>query len=147
METLLLITGLTAGIAVILLLLSKLWDRLEEEDGQEPRRNGRHSRGGKGASRSSRSSVPPPRTCPLCGAELGLEERVHSDITPPGQSDRIMRIYGCPHCWPAGPDKRDRICPVCKMVLPPEGYAVARYFEQPGRKHIHVLGCSNCRRC
>jgi predicted amidophosphoribosyltransferase len=56
-----------------------------------------------------------------------------------------MRIFGCPHCWPAAPEKRDRLCPVCGGLIDPRGYAIARYFERPGRKHVHVLGCTGCR--
>jgi predicted amidophosphoribosyltransferase len=56
-----------------------------------------------------------------------------------------MRIFGCPACWPSLDGRPPRLCPVCGGEIPPEGYAVARYFERPGRKHVHVLGCSRCR--
>jgi hypothetical protein len=29
--------------------------------------------------------------------------------------------------------------------VPKEGYLIARYFENPQRRHVHVLGCSGCR--
>jgi hypothetical protein len=36
---------------------------------------------------------------------------------------------------------------VCRQVLPPDGYLIARMFEKSGRKrrHVHVLGCTACR--
>jgi hypothetical protein len=91
-----------------------------------------------------------PRSCPLCSSILAPGERVTSQLFP-GKSDRIMHIFGCVHCWPATPSA-PRICPVCGKELDREGWVVARYFERPaengqgiGRKHIHVLGCTNCR--
>jgi hypothetical protein len=90
------------------------------------------------------------RSCPLCASILGPGERVKSQLFP-GKADRIMHIFGCVHCWPATPSA-PRICPVCDRALDAEGWVVARYFERPaspglgpGRKHIHVLGCTGCR--
>jgi hypothetical protein len=37
------------------------------------------------------------------------------------------------------------MCPVCNNVLPASGYVIARMFEKPGKKHVHVLGCTECR--
>jgi hypothetical protein len=84
-----------------------------------------------------------PRTCPLCFSALAAGERVSSKLFP-GTSDRIMRIFGCPHCWPATPST-PRICPVCGQSLDAQGWVTARYFERPGRRHVHVLGCTSCR--
>ena len=84
-----------------------------------------------------------PGRCPLCGSFLAKGERIKSDVFP-GAGDRIMRIFGCPHCWPST-TRMKRICPVCGFELPPEGWAVARLFERPGRMHVHVLGCTACR--
>ncbi len=86
----------------------------------------------------------PPRTCPLCATVLEPGERVKSDILR-GKSDSLMRIYGCPHCWPPVEGSALRHCPVCGQGIAPDGHALARYFERPGRKHVHVLGCSGCR--
>jgi hypothetical protein len=84
-----------------------------------------------------------PRVCPLCFSVLAPTERIASKLYP-GKSDRIMRILGCPHCWPATPSL-PRICPVCGQALDAQGWVTARYFERPGRKHVHVLGCTSCR--
>jgi hypothetical protein len=83
------------------------------------------------------------RVCPLCHSLLGPGERVKSDMLP-GKGDRMMRIYGCPHCWPAT-EGATRTCPVCGEALAAGSWAVARYFEKPGRRHVHVLGCDRCR--
>ena len=85
-----------------------------------------------------------PHCCPLCSSPLASGERVKSDLSA-GKGDRIMRIFGCPACWPSMDGRPPRRCPVCGLEIPREGYAVARYFERPGRKHVHVLGCSRCR--
>ncbi|MBL8966917.1 MAG: hypothetical protein JNG85_07910 [Spirochaetaceae bacterium] len=99
----------------------------------------------RGPAREGAPAGPAPRSCPLCGTALATGERVKSDILP-GKGDRLMRIYGCPRCWPAYPGSAPRICPVCRGELPSEAHAVARYFERPGRKHVHVLGCGLCRK-
>lgn len=80
--------------------------------------------------------------CPLCGSVLSGGERVRS-VVYPGKPDSIMEISGCPRCSPANPE-HPRICPVCRRTLGPEGLVIARYFEKPGRKHVHVLGCDIC---
>jgi hypothetical protein len=88
-----------------------------------------------------------PGACPLCSTALGAGERIKSDIYP-GKGDRIMRIFGCPHCLPS-PQRATaalpRVCPVCLRELPSDGWLVARFFERPGRRHVHVLGCTACR--
>jgi hypothetical protein len=109
----------------------------------------------KSAAKAGGRSAPPrsgttPRECPLCSSVLGPGERVASKLFP-GKGDRIMHIMGCVHCWPARPSV-PRICPVCGGALDAEGWVTARYFERPGmpgrgpgRRHVHVLGCSHCR--
>jgi len=87
--------------------------------------------------------APDHRVCPLCFTSLSRGERVASKLYP-GEAGRIMRIYGCPHCWPATPSV-PRICPVCGQALDARGWVTARYFERPGRGHVHVLGCTGCR--
>jgi predicted nucleic acid-binding Zn ribbon protein len=86
--------------------------------------------------------VPPEKPCPLCGEPLKPGERVHS-VLYPGKPDRIMEIYGCPHCEGAGSENKRR-CPVCRNEMPPEDLVIARVFEKPGKTHVHVLGCSSC---
>ncbi len=126
--------------------------------------------------------------CPLCGSGLKKGERVKSAAYPvkpgsdgkyPGGIEKMMEVYGCPHCMPPGGTEK-RICPVCKKEVPKNGYVVGRYFivnktydyssgEQrtadlpetgiiSGNKvnkappvskkknHLHVLGCTGCRR-
>jgi hypothetical protein len=110
--------------------------------GRRRRGVGRRRAGGDGSARI--------RSCPLCASVLEPGERVHSKLYP-GKGDRIMHIFGCPRCWPATPSA-PRICPVCGREIGREGYAVARYFDRPGtpgggaRPHIHVLGCTECRK-
>ncbi|HUW41910.1 MAG TPA: hypothetical protein VMV90_12960 [Rectinemataceae bacterium] len=85
--------------------------------------------------------------CPICQSPLGPGERIKSDVssaTSSGGKDRLMRIFGCPHCWPPRAEM-PRACPVCGRELVSEGYVMARYFERPDRKHVHVLGCLECR--
>lgn len=84
-----------------------------------------------------------PRTCPLCGEVLSPGQRVKTRVNP-GQGDKLMQIFGCPHCYPPNIECK-RICPVCEKEVPRQGYVIARLFEHPRRKHVHVLGCSGCR--
>lgn len=103
--------------------------------------------------RRQRGLDPPPvaevvtgsRTCPLCGEKLGSDEKVKSVLYPAakGAPDRMMEIYGCPHCYPEGTPRR---CPVCKKELKPDSVVIARCFQKPGKTHVHVLGCTDCYR-
>jgi hypothetical protein len=123
----------------------------------------------KAAAKQGDSARPGERSCPLCRSVLAPGERVKSKLFP-GKGDRIMHIFGCVHCWPAGVSSpgvsspgvsspgvsspgvsspspsAPRICPVCGSVLEAEGWVTARYFESIGRRHVHVLGCANCRK-
>jgi RNase P subunit RPR2 len=83
------------------------------------------------------------RTCPVCSIRLLPGERVKSWAFPAGRtSDRLMNIAGCPYCLRGD---RPRICPVCGAVLGDGENLIARLFDKPGRSHVHVLGCSQCR--
>jgi hypothetical protein len=84
------------------------------------------------------------RSCPVCGEKLAPGMLVKSKLYSQKGVDRIMHVYGCPYCWPYNTEYR-RICPVCEKIVPKEGYLIARYFENPQRRHVHVLGCSGCR--
>ncbi len=90
------------------------------------------------------------RDCPLCGTPLQRGETVHSHLYP-GKPDGMMYIYGCPFCYKDHPRvkfKKElvRICPYCKKDIPADGWVVARVFEKPEKTHVHVLGCTECRK-
>jgi ssDNA-binding Zn-finger/Zn-ribbon topoisomerase 1 len=82
------------------------------------------------------------RPCPLCGEPLKRGETVHS-ILYQGKPDSLMEIYGCPFC--EKPEaKNKRTCPVCKKEMQDEDFLIARVFDKPEKKHVHVLGCTSC---
>ena len=104
--------------------------------------------------------------CPLCGSGLKKGEKVKSATYPvkqgsdgryPGGVEKLMEVYGCPHCIPPGGTEK-RICPVCKKEIPLNGYVMGRYFivnnaetlpdgsTAKRKNHLHVLGCTRCRR-
>ena len=101
------------------------------------------------------------KPCPLCGTMLRRGETVHSVVFSGGSAtsttakpetgrggrpvDYLTHIFGCPYCHPANTE-HPRKCPVCDDVVPADGYVIARMFDKPGRKHAHVLGCTECRR-
>ena len=101
----------------------------------------------------ARSSPPPdhPETekrtkhCPLCGSEMGPRDNVHTVVYTVGESDQLAEIHGCPRCRPPGGTEIRR-CPVCKQTLGVSDFVHARYFMRPGKKHVHVLGCTRCYR-
>ncbi|MCL2480141.1 MAG: hypothetical protein FWF38_00365 [Spirochaetaceae bacterium] len=85
--------------------------------------------------------------CPLCESSLSKEENVKSKTYPasPGSTDTLMDVFGCPKCIPPlGTEAR--ICPVCKKKIPEDGFVIGRYFVRPDKKHLHVLGCTLCRK-
>jgi len=115
--------------------------------------------------RKSRDGFEVLKPCPLCRAMLRRGEPVHSVVfsgpahvpadrstagaTATGRASRrpedaIAHLFGCPYCYPAA-NEHPRTCPVCGRTLPADGYVIARMFEKPGRKHVHVLGCTECR--
>jgi len=86
-----------------------------------------------------------PQTCPVCAAKLNPGELVSSSAFPSlnGGKDRFMHIRGCLYCLRGD---RDRVCPVCGIVLKGNEILISRLFERKGnRSHVHVLGCSKCR--
>ena len=106
------------------------------------------------------------KPCPLCSTMLRKGETVHSVVfsgpahaesVRPGSAtaaprpesrrtpeESMAHLFGCPYCYPPNGD-HPRLCPVCNQVVPDDGYVIARMFEKPGRKHVHVLGCTRCR--
>lgn len=96
--------------------------------------------------------------CPVCGTTLTSGERV-SSVAYPGESVRIVHVFGCPYCYPnaesSAATKSDkekeikmktarRICPVCRKELPLKGYLYCRMTEGADKKHLHVMGCTDC---
>jgi Zn-finger nucleic acid-binding protein len=86
-----------------------------------------------------------PQVCPVCSARLDKGQLVKSLAFPSvtGGKDRLMHIRGCVYC--IGGD-RPRICPVCGISLRSSDILISRMFERPRRSHVHVIGCSRCRR-
>jgi hypothetical protein len=84
-----------------------------------------------------------PKTCPVCSSLLEYGERVKSAAFPgiPNQG-RMMHISGCVYCLDGD---RLRTCPVCGAIMENSDYLIARMFDRPGRSHVHVLGCTQCR--
>jgi hypothetical protein len=105
----------------------------------------------------SRTGLAVMKPCPLCSTLLNRGERVHTVVFSGGDSDRetdqereksrrdvLVHMFGCPYCRPPTGAAR-RYCPVCRHEIPSEGYVVARMFAREKRKHVHVLGCTECR--
>ena len=90
------------------------------------------------------------RPCPLCKTMLRRGETLHSVVYSGDQTgaqaqpDALAHLFGCPYCYPANAE-HPRRCPVCTNEISLDGYVVARMFERSERKHIHVLGCTECR--
>ena len=107
---------------------------------------GRPRRGRSRKPRARGESMPgDPQTCPVCSAKLGDGELVSSLAFPSlnGGKDRFMHIRGCVYCLRGD---RNRVCPVCGVILRDNEILISRLFERPGRRsHVHVLGCSRCR--
>lgn len=83
--------------------------------------------------------------CPLCGTHLAKGQRVHSVQYESKLPEKDMEIWGCPHCYTTS--KALRRCPVCHDPVPQGEAIMARVFQRPGKRtHVHVLGCSSCRK-
>jgi hypothetical protein len=110
---------------------------LSRREGRNPKKGGREAGGRAGD----------PQTCPVCAAKLPPGVLVRSAVYPPsGGGDRIMHIMGCPFCLEGEAGKRRRrVCPVCHKPIGDSEYLFARVFERPGKSHVHILGCINCR--
>ena len=85
------------------------------------------------------------RSCPVCNEKLEAGMRVHSKLYKRNANEHYMHVYGCPFCWPEN-TRFPRVCPVCGKNVPKGGFLVARYYEKLNTKHVHVIGCSGCRR-
>ena len=103
-------------------------------------------RGGRRKKPGPRRGLPgDPQTCPVCSAKLKNGEQVSSLAFPSmnGGKDRFMHIRGCVYCLRG---ERERVCPVCGIILKEDEILISRLFERFGRRsHVHVLGCSQCK--
>ena len=100
--------------------------------------------------------TPRGRPCPLCGSLLQKGQRVHTVVYSAGKSapDKLVHMFGCPYCFPRKEEvlllKKNgdipRFCPACKKEIAREGYVVARMFDKKPKPHVHVLGCTGCRK-
>jgi len=86
-----------------------------------------------------------PQTCPVCSTKLKDGEVVKSLAFPSltGGKDRFMHIKGCLYCLN---EEVERVCPVCNHVLFESEVLICRLFERPHRSHVHVLGCTYCKK-
>jgi len=84
--------------------------------------------------------------CPVCNSALLPGENLVSKVyRPMNVPDQLCHISGCPHCYPVAEPGVSRTCPVCGKPVAPDGQLVARLFNyKDGKKHVLVMGCSNC---
>ncbi len=94
----------------------------------------------------SKSKNLQPVKCPLCNSSLYVGENIISKVyRPMNVPDQLMIVMGCPHCYPACEPGVKRICPVCHKAVAQNQSLTARLFNKAmGKKHVHVIGCSNC---
>ena len=97
------------------------------------------------ASKKKASNLQPVK-CPLCQSELFVGEQLISKVYRPMKvPDQLMTIQGCPHCYPKCQPGVARVCPVCHKAVGPDQALTARLFNKAvGKKHVHIIGCSNC---
>lgn len=112
--------------------------------------------------RRTRKSFEVLKPCPLCDSMLRKGETVHTvvytgakqkavgddetyTVSQPTVDESLVHMFGCPYCYPANAD-HPRVCPVCKDELESDDYVIARMFVRNRKKHVHVLGCTRCRR-
>ena len=107
-------------------------------------RSGGYSLLANGMARKTRNSLEVLKPCPICHTMLKRGETVHSVVFGKKNEDTIAHLFGCPYCYPNNA-KHVRVCPVCHTELPVDAYLVARTFERSGKRHVHVLGCTECR--
>ena len=108
-------------------------------------RGGPKSRSPKGGEK--RAGVPgDAQVCPVCSSRLEKGDLVQTLAYPSitGGRDRLMHIRGCLYCLTGN---LERSCPVCRGPLRVDEILVARIFDRGLRRsHVHILGCSRCRR-
>ncbi|MBN2532281.1 MAG: hypothetical protein JXB88_05290 [Spirochaetales bacterium] len=86
------------------------------------------------------------KKCPLCGTSLKTGERVFTEAFPGKEEEKIVYLHGCPYCKGKKPGKKKE-CPVCKKVLPQNGYLIGKMWDpETGKTRVHISCCSICRR-
>ena len=97
-------------------------------------------------SQKKKTSNMQPVKCPVCQSELFVGEQLVSKVYRPMKvPDQLMTIQGCPHCYPKCEPGVSRTCPVCHKSVAPDQALTARLFNKAvGKKHVHIIGCSNC---
>ena len=100
----------------------------------------------KSSDRLAKKSNMQPVKCPVCQSELFVGEQLISKVYRPMKvPDQLMTIQGCPHCYPKCEPGVTRTCPVCHKAVAPDQALTARLFNKTvGKKHVHIIGCSNC---
>ena len=95
---------------------------------------------------SQKQKILQPVKCPLCSSSLYVGENLISKVyRPMNVPDQLMIVMGCPHCYPVCESGVKRICPVCHKSVEANQSLTARLFNKTaGKKHVHVIGCSNC---
>ena len=124
-----------ASVIIIALISWYLAVNYKKADGQRGRQK----------SASGQKNMQPVK-CPICGSELFVGENIISKVyRPMNVPDQLMTIIGCPHCYPKCEAGLKRTCPVCHQPMKQEDALTARLFnKQLGKKHVHIVGCSNC---
>lgn len=152
---------LAVGAVVALVVLVLLFTLLGRRKNQSARTSSLKPMAGRQNSGRSeeRASLIGPRVlkpCPLCGAGLAKGQTVKTKVieivsasargAPKGVKENRAEVYGCPYCWPASKE-HPRTCPSCHQILGNSDIVFARYFERTeGKNHLHVLGCTICRK-
>lgn len=85
------------------------------------------------------------KKCPLCGKELKRGERVFTEAFPGKEEEKIVYLHGCPYCNKTK-SKEKRGCPVCRRILPLNGYLIGKMWVEEGRTRVHISCCSICGR-
>lgn len=96
--------------------------------------------------KSTKTKAVQPVKCPICDSSLYVGENLISKVyRPMNVPDQLMIVMGCPRCYPRCEPGLKRICPVCHKPIAQDQSLTARLFNKSlGKKHVHVIGCSNC---
>lgn len=140
------VLGIGALIGLILFLFGKYADmaksyynkkKSKQDGGEKPKHNA--------------GSSPPSKTyCPLCDSALtpgvNLFSKVYRPLSSQEDDEQRCTIQGCPFCYnKEGEKKKRRSCPVCGRSVPMDGSLIARMtMQKSGRRHVHIIGCTEC---